>query len=213
MTATIKANERKDLRRSNNRELRQNGFIPAVVYGKEKEPITVSVNNLELIKTVREEGRNSVFSLEVQGNKPLDVMLYDYQSDALKGEIIHVDFYLVDKSSVVDVEVSINLEGDSEGVRDGGVLQQTLHELHVRARPNEIPEVINVDISELKIGEGIVVGDLKGSKDYEILSDDETTIVTVLPPQNANTDEEGADEEEPAEPEVINEKSNDDEEE
>ncbi|QHS23887.1 50S ribosomal protein L25/general stress protein Ctc [Virgibacillus sp. MSP4-1] len=213
MTATIKANERKDLRRSNNRELRQNGFIPAVVYGKDKEPVTVSVNNLELIKTVREEGRNSVFSLEVQGNKPLDVMLYDYQSDSLKGEIIHVDFYLVDKSSVVDVEVSINLEGDSEGVRDGGVLQQTLHELHVRARPNEIPEVINVDISELKIGEGIVVGDLKGSKDYEILSDDETTIVTVLPPQNANTDEEGADEEEPAEPEVINEKSNDEEEE
>ncbi|SEU06580.1 large subunit ribosomal protein L25 [Salinibacillus kushneri] len=212
MTATIKANERKDLRRSHTRELRKNGAIPAVVYGKDKEPVTVSIDTLELIKTVREEGRNSVFSLEVQGNEPLDVMLYDYQSDPLKDDVIHADFYLVDKSSVVDVEVSINLEGESEGVRDGGVLQQTLHELHVRAKPNEIPEAINVDITNVKIGEGIVVGDLKEGRNYEILSDDETTIVTILPPQNDNPESEESAEEEQAEPEVINEKSDNEEE-
>ncbi|MRG88175.1 50S ribosomal protein L25/general stress protein Ctc [Salinibacillus xinjiangensis] len=205
MTATIKASKREDLRRSNTRELRNQGSVPAVVYGKGKEPKTIAVDSLELIKTLREEGRNAVFSLEVEGNNSLSVMLYDYQSDPMKDELIHADFYLVDKSSVVDVEVSINLEGEALGQKDGGVLQQTLHQLNVRARADEIPDVINIDISELAIGEGLTVGDLKEGRNYEILNDEETTIVTVLPPQNPNAeDEEEAGDSAEEEPEADN---------
>ncbi|MCP8618173.1 50S ribosomal protein L25/general stress protein Ctc [Salirhabdus salicampi] len=189
MVATIKATERKDLTRSATRELRLQGLIPAVVYGKGKEPSTLAVNTIELLKTVRDEGKNAVFSLKVEGKKPLDVMLYDYQQDSIKDELLHADFYQVDMSSDVDVEVAINLKGDTTS--GGGVLQQTLHQLHVRAKPNKIPDEITIDISSLEIGDSITVGDIKPDQGYEILDDAETTIVTVLPPQNEKVEEEG----------------------
>ncbi|MBB6455245.1 large subunit ribosomal protein L25 [Salirhabdus euzebyi] len=188
MAATIKANGRDDLRRSATRELRIEGSIPAVVYGNGKTPITIAVDSMELLKMVRDHGKNAVFSLDIEGQGTVNAMLYDYQADPLKGELVHADFYQVDMSSNVDVEVAIHLEGDA--TEKGSVVQQTLHQLNVRAKPNAIPENISVNIEELGIGDSVTVGDLKGSSNYEILDDDDTTIVTILPPQNEKADEE-----------------------
>ncbi|GEL78259.1 50S ribosomal protein L25/general stress protein Ctc [Tenuibacillus multivorans] len=213
MTATIQAKDRSDLRRSQTRHLRKEGYIPAVVYGKGKEPITVAVESIELIKNIRDEGRNAVFALDIESDNKLDVMLYDYQSDTIKGQILHADFYQVDMSTEVDVEVNINFEGEAIGVRDGGVKQQSMHAINVRATPNNIPDEITVDISELNIGDSITVGDLKSGKDFEILDEDNSTIISILPPQQASVPEEGEEgaDDEIAEPEVINEKSDEEE--
>jgi large subunit ribosomal protein L25 len=188
MAATIKAMKRDDLRRSKTKELRNQGVVPAVVYGKETQPTTVAVNSMELLKTVRDEGRNSVFSLEVEGGNPVNVMLYDVQEDSLKNEVIHADFYQVDMSREVDVEVTVHLEGQDE-IKNEGVVQQTLYQLQVRAKPNEIPDAITVNIGNLEIGDVIEVKDLKGGRNYEILEDDTTTVVTILPPQNVIEEE------------------------
>ncbi|TFB21037.1 50S ribosomal protein L25/general stress protein Ctc [Filobacillus milosensis] len=214
MAATIQAKDRSDLRRYQTKNLRKEGYVPAVVYGKGKEPVTVAVEEIELIKNVRDEGRNAVFSLAVEGKDSLSVMLYDYQSDVIKDKLVHADFYQVDMSTEVDVEVNINFEGESQGVKDGGVKQQAMHTLNVRSTPNNIPEEISIDISELNIGDSVTVGDLKSGKNYEILDDDDATIITILPPQQEEVPEEGDEgvAEENAEPEVINEKSDDDKE-
>jgi large subunit ribosomal protein L25 len=213
MAATIQAKDRTDLRRSQTKKLRKEGYVPAVVYGKGKEPVTVAVESIELIKNVRDEGRNAVFSLEVEGKDKLSVMLYEYQSDAIRDDLTHVDFYQVDMSTEVDVEVNINFEGEAQGVKDGGVKQQALHTINVRSTPNNIPEEITIDISELTIGDSITVGDLKSGKGYEILDDDETTVITILPPQVEDVPEVGEEGgETDAEPEVINEKEDKDEE-
>lgn len=201
MPAKIQAKQREDLTRSTTRKLRRKGLIPAVVYGKTKDPSTVSVDSVELLKTVRQEGKNAVFLLEVEGGNTMQVMLHDYQADPIKGELIHADFYVVDMKATVDVEVTIHLDGEAAGTKNGGVLQQTLRELNVRARPNEIPEEIRIDVSKLEIGDSITVGDLKQEKGYEILDDDDRTIVTVLPPQNQKEDDEEKDA--PQEPEAI----------
>ncbi|WP_277674001.1 50S ribosomal protein L25/general stress protein Ctc [Piscibacillus halophilus] len=212
MAATIQAKNRSDLRRSQTRRLRKDGYIPAVVYGKGKEPVTVAVEGVELIKNVRDEGRNAVFSLDIEGKNQLNVMLYDYQSDQIKDELIHADFYQVDMSTEVDVEVDINFEGEAQGVKDGGVKQQTLHTIHVRSTPNNIPDEIKIDISELTIGDSITVGDLTSGNGYEFLDEPDTTVITILPPQSADVPEEGEEGgDEEAEPEVINEKSEDEE--
>ncbi|MBO8157667.1 MAG: 50S ribosomal protein L25/general stress protein Ctc [Bacillaceae bacterium] len=201
MPAKIKAKKREDLTRSNTKELREQGQVPAVVYGKKKEPATVSVDSMELIKTVRQEGKNAVFLLEIDGGNTMQVMLHDYQADPIKDELIHADFYLVDMSATVDVEVAIHLDGEATGAKNGGVLQQTLRELNVRAKPDDIPEEIRIDVSKLEIGDSVTVGDLKQESGYEILDDDDRTIVTVLPPQNQEkADDEGED---PQEPEAI----------
>ncbi|UFU01522.1 50S ribosomal protein L25/general stress protein Ctc (plasmid) [Radiobacillus kanasensis] len=210
MAVTLKVDHREDLKQSNTRKIRNSGLIPAVVYGKDKDPVTVSVNSLELLKTVRDEGRNAIISLNVNGST-VDVMLHDYQVEPIKGELLHADFYVVNMSQEMDVEVAIHLTGESIGVKDGGVLQQPLYNLAVRAKPANIPEEISVDVTDLAVGDSITVGDLKSGRGYEIQEDDNTTVVTILPPDS------GAEQDEVEAPEEIadadSEASNEEEEE
>ncbi|WP_027964448.1 50S ribosomal protein L25/general stress protein Ctc [Halalkalibacillus halophilus] len=209
MSATIQAKERFNFTGSQTKQLRAEGQVPAVVYGKDKEPVSISVEGIDLIKKVREEGKNAVFSLEIENGKSYNAMLYDYQMDALKGELTHIDFYLVDMASEVDVQVSVNVEGESKGEKEGGVLQQTMYEINVRATPGNIPEEISIDASELEIGDSVTVSELKSGKNYEILDEDDNTLVTVLPPQEEDVPEpgeEGIAEGDVEEPEAIKEK-------
>src|SRR5690625_3803093 len=119
MSAKLKASLREDLARSNTKQLRADGFVPSVVYGKEKDPITVAVNNIELQKTIRDEGRNAIISLDVEEGEAVDVMLHEYQVDPIRDTVIHADFYVVDLAQEMDVVVSINLVGDPVGVKVG----------------------------------------------------------------------------------------------
>lgn len=209
VAVTVKANTRNDFKRSTKNELRKSGLVPAVVYGKDKEPIAVSVNSLELLMTVRDEGKNAIISLDIEGKKPVDVMLHDYQIEPIRNELYHADFYMVDMSQEMDVEVAIHLEGDAQGVKDGGILSQPLHELAIRAKPNQIPEEITLDVSNLEVGDSLLVSDVKAGKNYEITQDETTTIVTILPPQTEEIVEPGETQDGDAEPEVINQKDDD----
>lgn len=201
MGISLQAKKRDNFSRATTKQIRREGFIPAVVYGKEKEPQTVSVENIELLKTVRDEGRNAIISLAIENGNSVDVMLHEYQTDPVKGEVIHVDFYVVDMSEEMDVAVTLRLDGEAVGVKDGGILQQPLYELQVRAKPREIPEEIAVDISELAIGDSISVADIPVSDKYELIDDAETTIAVVLPPESETESEEDVDFS--AEPELV----------
>lgn len=210
MAITLKADQRQNLKQSVTRDLRLEGNVPSVVYGKDKEPITVAVNSIELLKTVRDEGKNAIISLDIDGKDTVDVMLHDYQVDPIKDELIHADFYIVNMSEEMDVEVPVRLEGEAAGSKEGGVVQQPLYEVAVRAKPANIPEEIVVDISELTIGDSVMVSDLKESRNYEITEDENTTVVSVTPPQEMPEEETETDPD--AEPEVINQKSDEEEE-
>lgn len=183
MAVKLQAQQRNDLRKSVTKQLRAEGFIPAVVYGKEKENKSVAVNQLELLKIMREEGRNAIISLEIENDETTEVMVQDYQTHPLRDDVLHVDFYMIDLTEEIDVVVPIRLEGVAIGTRDGGTLQQPLFELQVRAKPNEIPDEITVDVTELAIGDSIAVSDLPKHDEYEILDDPETTIAVVLAPE------------------------------
>ena len=208
MAVKLKAERREDYQKSYTKQIRQEGRIPAVIYGNNKEPQTVSVNSIDLLKTVRDEGKNAIISLDVEGQS-VDVMLHEYQVEPIKDELIHADFYIVNMSQEMDVSVSIHLEGEAQGVKDGGVLQQPLYELAIRAKPADIPEEIKVDVSGLEIGDSIMVSDLKEGKNYEILEDENATIVTISVPDAEPVEE--TEEDEDREPEVINEKSDEEE--
>ncbi len=157
------------------------GAIPAIVYGNGKEPISVAVDSVDLLKTVRDEGKNAVISLDIKGES-VDVMLHDYQTDPLKASLVHADFYVVNMSEARNVEVPIQLEGEAPGSNEGGVLQQPLYDLEISAKPNDIPDQITVDVSKLEVGDSISVGDLPTDGAYEILTDADTTIATVTAP-------------------------------
>lgn len=181
MAVKLKADKRENNTKSYIRGLREEGVIPAIVYGNGKEPISVAVDSVDLLKTVRDEGKNAVISLDIKGES-VDVMLHDYQTDPLKASLVHADFYVVNMSEARNVEVPIQLEGEAPGSNEGGVLQQPLYDLEISAKPNDIPDQITVDVSKLEVGDSISVGDLPTDGAYEILTDADTTIATVTAP-------------------------------
>lgn len=201
MAVTLKAKLREDQTKSATKKLRNEGNVPAVVYGKGIDTKSIYVDSVDLIKTVREEGRNAIISLDVENDEPVDVMIQEYQMDPLKDFLLHVDFYKVDLTEAMDVEVSLRLEGEPAGVREGGILQQPFYELQIRAIPSAIPEEITVDVSELEIGDALTIGDLPQSDEYEYLDEEDTAIATVLPPETE--EEEGDTPDLSVEPELV----------
>ncbi|PLS15122.1 50S ribosomal protein L25/general stress protein Ctc [Bacillus sp. M6-12] len=182
MSNVLEAKERKVSRHSELRKLRDQGNIPAVVYGNATGSKSIYVSSNELIKTIKEVGRNGIISLNLEGN-PQNVMLTEYQADPLKSEIYHVDFLAVNMDTEIHAQVRLALAGDSKGVKDGGVLQQSLHEVAVTAKPGDLPDALQVDVTEMQVGDVITVGDIKGNYNITINHEDEEVIASVLAPR------------------------------
>lgn len=196
MAIVLDVKERETKPHSNITEVRNNGRIPAIVYGYQSENVPVSVDELELIKLIRENGRNAVFTINLNSKK-VNVLLHEYQVDPLKDKLVHIDFLAVDMKAEVEADVRIDLVGEAVGVKEGGILQQILHEVTVSATPDKLPEVIEVDISKLAIGDSVEVGKIPANNDYEIVTEVEEVIATITAPR---TEEETADTEEASEP-------------
>lgn len=207
MSTTIQSDLRVAEKQSTLTELRNKGFVPAVVYGYKTDATSISVSERDLIKTLRVTGRNGVMQL-LLGEDKLNVVLNDYQADALKGTITHADFLEIDMAEELEVSVQINLVGESVGEKDGGIVQQPNWEIDIKVKPSDIPETFDIDITELNIGETITVADIREKSKYEILSEDDFALVTVTSPRSEEELEalDEVTEEASAEPEVIGEK-------
>ncbi|MBF0709582.1 MULTISPECIES: 50S ribosomal protein L25/general stress protein Ctc [Bacillales] len=196
MAATLKALDRNTKKRSELRTLRETEEgLPAVLYGKDRKSAPVQVDALEFIKVYRQVGKNGVIELNFEGQGTYPVMVYDMQVDPIKNQVLHVDFYSVDLNKEVEAEVPVHLTGEAAGSKEGGVVQQMLHEILVKAKPNDFPDSIDVSIAELNIGDAIQAGDLPKGDKYEILLDAEEPIASIVPPtEEPAEDEEEADE-------------------
>ncbi|MDQ0202127.1 50S ribosomal protein L25/general stress protein Ctc [Neobacillus ginsengisoli] len=182
MSTVLQAKERKEFRHSALKKIRDDGNIPAVIYGAKVENKPVFVSSADLTKTIRTVGRNGVIALDVDGSKH-DVVLTDYQEDFIKKEIIHVDFLAVDKSSKINVTVRLALVGDAAGVKDGGVLQQPVHELSITSTPGDIPQQIEVDVANLQVGETVTVADILYQGSFTINHEADEVVASILPPK------------------------------
>ncbi|WP_088008433.1 50S ribosomal protein L25/general stress protein Ctc [Indiicoccus explosivorum] len=174
-------------------ELRQKGFVPGVVYGYQTETVPVSVEEVELIKTLRETGRNGVISLEVDG-KQTNVVLNDYQMDALKGSFKHVDFLAINMTEDLEVDAPVHLTGEAKGVSEGGIINQPNHEVTLNVKPSDIPDAIEVDVTDLDIGDSLTVGDIRDKVPYEIVTEDNYVLANVLAPRVEEEEEPEAEE-------------------
>ncbi|WP_170008596.1 50S ribosomal protein L25/general stress protein Ctc [Bacillus fonticola] len=183
MAINLNAKKRTDLKGSTTRLLRESGSIPAVVYGNKADNTPITVDSIAFVKTMREAGRNGVINLSVEGST-YNVILSDYQQDFLKNEVTHADFLAVDMSAEIDADVQVTLVGNAQGVKDGGVLQQSLHEVSVTAKPSDIPMAVEFDISSLVVSDTVTVADLKTSaSNYTINHEDGETVASILPPR------------------------------
>lgn len=200
----LKAERRAEFKRSISNQMRKAGSIPGIYYTFGEEPIPIKVSELALRPLVFTSESNIV-SLQIEGeNKPLSCILKDTQFEPVSGRIIHFDLIGLKEGEMINIEISLILKGSAIGVKEGGIVQHNLHKLDIKCLPQNIPPHIDVDISNLAIGDSIKVSDLK-TEGIEILNDENASIVSVVPPVIEAKPEEAAaaEGEAPAEPEVI----------
>ena len=182
MTTVLKANKRQAGKRSTLTQLRKDGQLAAVLYGYQTESMPITLDYKQIAKVVQSQGYTSVFSIEVDGNK-VNAVLTDIQRDAIKGHVKHVDFLAVNMKEELEVDVPITLVGMSVGVKEGGVLTQPNHTLKVRVKPSDMPDQIEVDISQLAVGDTLSVGTIRENyTGFIIVEEDDYTLATVTPP-------------------------------
>ena len=181
---TIKASKRELVGRSLN-TLRNQGFVPAIVYGYGIDPTPVQVNAREFEHTLKRAGRTSLIDLQIDDSQSVKVFIQDVQVHPVKLNILHADFHAVNLEEEIETEVPIVLVGEPAAIRNNiGVLQRGLESLTVRAKPADIPHEIEVNVEDLaEIDQTIYVADIKPSGNYKITSDPEEMVVKIVPVQ------------------------------
>jgi len=205
----VEALPREERGKNRARQLRRSGLVPAVVYGGATEPQALSVDPRVVEKLLQSEaGRNAVFTLTIKGHGKAPAMIRDWQVEPVKGLLLHVDFLRIALDERLRVRVPIEIRGEAAGVKQqGGILEQVQREVEMECLPGDIPDELVVDVSELVIGKGIRVGDLKvDNRKLSILTDPDRVIVHVVAPRAVEEEkpvEEVAVAAAPAEPELI----------
>jgi large subunit ribosomal protein L25 len=215
----LKAQIRDEIGKGSVKKLRRQKFIPAVIYkGKNSQNIKIAEQDFfDIIHT--KAGENVIVNLHVAADtahhkerssaktsrRARTAIIKEIQYHPIRGNVLHIDFNEISLTEVLTVKVPIAVKGEAEGIKEGGVLEHILWEIEIECLPTQIPENIPVDVTPLKIGDSILVKDLQLPEGIRVLSDPETTIITLAAPHVEEVTEVKP-EEEMAEPEVIMEK-------
>jgi len=202
----IQAKQRNGRGKNDARRVRREGLVPVTVYGGGAETIAAVAPLSELAAILRSEaGRNTIFTIEVEGVGVSEVMFHDRQIDPVRGRLIHADLTRLVKGQKIEVTVPLHLVGEPTGVKEKqGVLEQIFREIEIRCEPRDIPDSIEVDVTHLDVHDVLHVSDIQVPANVEILEDAETVIATVgIVREEEVAAAPAAEGEEPAEPEVI----------
>jgi large subunit ribosomal protein L25 len=164
------------------RRLRKEGFIPGVLYSKDKPSYAISVPERELRRALTGPGGlHAILDVVLDGQSSTHAsILKDYQQDPIRGHISHVDFHEVRLDQPIQASVTVQLVGEPAGVKEGGVLSQVQREINVEALPMEIPEHLELDVSGMAIGDTLRLADLAASAGVTYLDDPEETVLATV---------------------------------
>jgi large subunit ribosomal protein L25 len=190
---TVEAEPREDFGKNAARRTRAAGRIPGVVYGGGGPVIPISVDPIGIREILHSEsGHNSIFTLQVRGKAPARAMIRDWQSEPIRGSLLHVDLVRIALDAKLRLKVAIHVTGEPQGVKvQGGVFEFMLREVEVECLPDDIPDVITVDVSPLALGQNLRVAELPIGPRVKVLTDPNRVVAHVVTPR--------AEEEKPAE--------------
>jgi len=198
----LKAKERKISRKSVITQLRKSGNVPGVFYHKKEESIPIEVSESSL-KPFVYTSETHIIALSIENKLEMPCILKNVQFDPVSEKIIHFDLQGISRDEKLEIEVPVVLVGNPVGIKQGGIIQQSLHKLHVECLPADIPEHIEVNITSLNIGDAVHVSSIQLEK-LKILNSADAVIVSVVTPKiekEVTPAVEGG--EESKEPEVI----------
>ncbi len=183
----LNAKVREEIGRSESRRMRRAGELPAVVYGKKNAPLSLKLNEIEVLKSVRKGLHpNTLLEVKIDAKGDLQsktVLVKEIQRNVITQKLLHIDFNEVALDEEIKAHIPVESVGEPIGVKDGGVLESILHELEVACLPMDLPETINIDVSALAIGDSIHVKDIVVSEKVRILNDPELTVFAVAAPK------------------------------
>lgn len=209
----VKAQSREGRGKNDARRARRDGQVPVVIYGGAGEAVAALAPANELAAILRSDtGRNTIFTVDVEGVGASEVMFADRQIDPVRMRLVHADFKRLVKGEKIETTVQLRLVGEPIGVREqSGVLEQIVRNLEIRCEPREIPEHIDVDVTNLGVHDVLHVSDIPVSATVEFLDEPDTVIATVGIVKEEVVEVAPVEGETPAEPEVIGKGKKDDE--
>jgi large subunit ribosomal protein L25 len=190
----ITANTRTKSGNGPSRVLRREGNIPAILYGPGSESVLLSISSIDLERALKKASSSQIiFNMAIQNGhiETRTAMIKELQIHPMSRNFIHVDFYEISKDRKITVNVPVVVKGKAKGIEAGGMLQIIEREIEVLCLPFEVPESIQIDITDLGIGDSIHVKDLQVAENVEISGDKNYTILTVL---STKSDERGPEE-------------------
>ncbi len=191
-TYELKAEARERVGKGSSRELRRNGFIPAVIYGDKQAPISIALNTNEVTKRIHAGGfMTTIATIDLDGQK-YTVLPKDYQLDPVRDFTMHVDFLRVSGNTEVTVDVPVHfINEDKSAIKQGGVLNIVRHTVEFHCPANAIPEFITVDLDGAKIGDSMHISAVKLPKGVRaVITDRDFTIATLVAPAAGVAEEE-----------------------
>ena len=220
MDAVLEATPRDTFGKNEARRTRRDGHVPAVLYGDGKDATPISVQPKALLKILHSEsGQNTLISLKLPDGGDARVLVRDFQLDPITHQLLHADFYRIAMDRLIQVTIPVVVRGEPKGVKQqGGILEFIRREIVIECLPGDIPENVEVDVSELMLHQGVRVRDIAADAKWKSVSDPDMMLVHVILPK---AEEVAATPEAtaavatatPAEPEVIKKGKKDEEEE
>jgi len=180
---TLNVSPREGTGRSASRRLRKQDRIPAILYGKHTAPTTLSVEGPEFVRLVKAIGDNAAL-IELKGTKEQALsILQEVQRDAMTDRYLHVDLHEVKADEKMEINVPVHMSGESTGVKnEAGVLEATSHSLRIRCLPKDLPAFIDVDVTEMHVGQTIHIRELKAVPGVVFLGDKNQPVVSCVQP-------------------------------
>lgn len=207
----LDAQIREEVGRGKVKDLRDAGFIPAVIYSEGKDALSLKLSHRQLVQLVHQHRiEGVVINVTIKDDKKQKsrpCIIKEIQYDPVHGEIIHVDFNQISLTEEIKVNIPVVAKGEPAGVKlEGGSLEHILWEIEVSCLPTNIPKDIEIDVSALKLGDSVHIKDIVPPKGVKILNDPGSIILSVAAPMKEEVPVEGVEGEEKQEPEVIKEK-------
>jgi large subunit ribosomal protein L25 len=188
METTLEAELRDETGKGAGRRLRATGRVPGILYGHAMEPIKLSISGQDLLHLFHASGGASmVLDLKVDGKTHLAIPR-EVQRDHIHGRYIHIDFLAVRRDEMITLAVEVHAVGEAPGVKAGGVIEHHLRDVEVECLPSNVPEGIQLDVSELEIGDMLRVSDIVPPEGVTVLTDPATPVISVITPAALRTE-------------------------
>ncbi len=198
-TKTLKAAPRARTGSGVLKQMRREGWIPSVIYGRDVESSNLKVDASTFKELLAQSSSDNILvNLDVEGEGTRMAFLQSVQQHPISGSTLHVDFLAVDNKTEITAQIPVNFHGDAPGVKEGGIVEQFLHALEITCVPKDLPESIEVDISAMELGDALHIGDIKYPSGVTPTGTADIVVAHITKPaatvSESTTDEEGAEE-------------------